>query len=223
MDPIYNPHNTRVAYQLNWSLSLFGKQSLPKSISWIDDLKVAAKPDGVQILSCSSPQSNVVQFLLSTRPELAPSQIVRSIKGRLQHKIRDVLPKAFRRNYHIQSVGDANSEVLDKYVAGQPAKHPMADADVQDFFEANQFYDSKDLSKPSIGNYGQFLNSLQIVVENGDDWNEVRKDQLLQVRDIIVGAAKKKDWKLSRIGLANHLHILVGAAVGRQSQWRCLA
>ena len=215
MDPIYTPDNTNVAYQLNWSLALFGKQSLPRSTNWLENLKVAIEPDGVRILSCSLTQANVIQFFVSSRPALSPSQIVRSIKGRLQYEIRDDLPKAFRRNYHIQSVGEASSAVLDHYIAGQPAKHPMADQNVQDFFEANQFLDSKvNLSKPTTGTYGQFLNSLQLVFRNCEGWNEIRRDQLLGVRNIVVAAAKKKRWKLSRIGLlANHLHVLLGVAV----------
>jgi hypothetical protein len=37
---------------------------------------------------------------------------------------------------------------------------------------------------------------------------------LQRVRDVIVRAAKKKGWHLSRIGLlSNHEHVLLGASV----------
>jgi hypothetical protein len=39
---------------------------------------------------------------------VAPSQCLRSIKGRLQHLVRAALPRAFRRNYSIRSLGTAN-------------------------------------------------------------------------------------------------------------------
>ncbi|MFO1004083.1 MAG: hypothetical protein U0936_27515 [Planctomycetaceae bacterium] len=39
------------------------------------------------------------------------------------------------------------------------------------------------------------------------------------MRSIVIGAARKKDWRLSRIGiLSNHLHILPGAAVTESPQ-----
>ena len=215
MEPIYTADNTTAAYQLNWSLALFGKSKLTEQSIWLDDLRSATEVDGVRILESHVRSENTLQFLISTRPESSPSETVRSVKGRLQYLIRDRVPKAFRRNYHIQSVGEANSNVLDQYVAGQTRKHPMADDMVQSQIEAMQFHDkSVDLSKPSIGTYGQYLNSLQIVLENAESWHEVRGAQLNRVRRLIVAACKKKQWRLSRIGLlSNHAHILLGASV----------
>ena len=119
MDPIYSAENTKAAYQLNWSVALFGSNELPSPADWLQQLKPATETDGVRILECHWPSSNVVQFLISSLPALSPSQIVRSVKGRLQYVIRDKTPKAFRRNYFIGSVGEVNSKVLDQYV-GSP-------------------------------------------------------------------------------------------------------
>ncbi|KAA1261196.1 Transposase IS200 like protein [Rubripirellula obstinata] len=215
MEPIYTADKTTAAYQLNWSLALFGKSDLSDQSAWLEELQAATEADGVRILSANARSENTIQFLASTRPESSPSDIVRSVKGRLQYLIRDQNPKAFRRNYHIQSVGEANSNVLDQYVAGQTAKHPIADDAVQARIEAAQFHDeSVDLSKTSIGTYGKYLNSLQVVVENAESWHEVRDSQLQRVRRVIVRACEKKPWRLSRIGLlSNHVHVLLGADV----------
>ncbi len=220
MDPIYTPENTNAAYQLNWSLSLFGKCKLPDQAAWSEELQAATEKDNVRILSILTRTENVLQFFVSTRPTISPSDVVRSVKGRLQYLIRDQIPKAFRRNYHVQSVGEVNSKVLDQYVAGQTAKHPMADPKVQACLAAYQFQDADiDLSQCSIGTHGQYLNSLQIVLENAHGWNEIREIQLERMRDIIVGAARKKSWQLARIGLlANHIHILLGAAATESSE-----
>ena len=220
VESIYSAQNTRAAYQLNWSLSLFGKSELPEPNLWQESLGSAVEPDGVRILNSSIPRGNVIQFLISSQPAIAPSVIVRSVKGRLQYLIRDQSPKAFRRNYHIQSIGEANDKVLGGYVNKQTGKHPMADARVQALLEAIQFHDADiDLAKPNIGTYGQYLNSIHVVIENADGWNEIRKSQLERVRDMIIGSARKKSWQLSRIGLlANHIHVLVGAAVTESSE-----
>ena len=111
MDPIYKAENTKAAYQLNWSVALFGSNELPSPADWLHQLKSATEPDGVRILECHQPGTNVVQFLISSLPPLSPSQIVRSVKGRLQYIIRDQNPKAFRRNYFIGGVGEVNSQV----------------------------------------------------------------------------------------------------------------
>ncbi len=220
MEPIYTSNNTQTAYQLNWSLALFGKRELPDQSTWLDDLRATTEADAVRVLSSNVRSENTLQFLVSTRPPSSPSEIVRSIKGRLQHLIRDRFPKAFRRNYHIQSIGEANTNVLDQYVARQAANHPMADDAVQTRFESAQFFDKKmDLSEWRIGTYGQYLNSLQIVLENAESWHEVRETQLTRVRSIIIRACQKKAWRLSRIGLlSNHMHILLGADVTESPQ-----
>lgn len=140
---------------------------------------------------------------------------MRSIKGRWQYLLRDQHPSAFRRNYRIDSVGAANAEVLDQYVAGQNEKHPMADSRVQERLVALQFHDpAVDLSAVQTGNYGLFVNALQVVIETADGWNEIRRDVLAATRDMIVRACVRKEWRLSRIGLlSNHMHILLGAGM----------
>jgi REP element-mobilizing transposase RayT len=220
VQPLYTAENTDSAYQLNWSLSLFGKTALPSQENWLQDLSVATEPDGVRLLSAVNRSDNVIQFLVSTKPQSSPSDIVQSVKGRLQYLIRDQIPSAFRRNYYISSVGDAKSTVLDQYVAGQTEKHPMAAPNVQSRIAGMQFCDASiDLSKPMIGTYGQYLNSLQMVFENAEGWHDVSEDRLSRVRQIIVASAKKKSWRLSRIGLlSNHIHILLGAGVTEPPQ-----
>lgn len=225
MEPIYSAENTKAAYQLNWSVALFGANEVPSSTDWLPHLKSATEPDGVRILECHSPRPNVVQFLISALPVLSPSQIVRSVKGRLQYVIRDKTPKAFRRNYFIGSVGEVNSRVLDQYVAKQAGKHPMADSTVQSRIEAFQFHDSRvDLCFRRTGNYGQFVHSLQIVLENSENWHQVRQDVLLRSRNMILGCAAKKGWLLSRIGiLSNHIHILLGIGVNESPESAALS
>ena len=215
MSPLYTAENCPAADQLNWSLSPFGTVNFPPQSAWLDNLRQATEPDGVRILECQATQPSVMQFFVSTLPKVAPSVLVRSVKGRWQHLLRDQHPSAFRRNYRIDSVGAANSDVLDHYVAGQNEKHPMADPRVQERLVALQFHDpAMDLAAVQTGNYGQFVNGLQVVIETAGGWNEIRQEVLLATRDMIVRAASKKGWRLSRIGLlSNHIHILLGAGM----------
>ena len=215
MQPLYTPENTTAAYQLNWSVALFGTGEFPSSDVWLNDLKMATESDGVRILEHHAAAANVSLFLVSAKPNVSPSQIVRSVKGRWQYLIRGVSPKAFRRNYSISSVGEAKSDVLERYVARQPQNHPMADADVQRRIVALQFHDaSVNLSTDRISSHGRFIHSLHVVVENESGWNEIRHDVLNRSRRMIIDSAAKHGWGLARIGIvSNHLHILLTADV----------
>ena len=215
MTPIYLPENCQSAFQLNWSVAVFGQHDLPPKLTWYEPLKTVTEADGVRILEVHIPQPRVVQFLVSTRPDVAPSDIVRLLKGRWQYMLRSTHPSAFRRNYFIGSVGDANSDTLNSYVAHQIEKHPMADDRITAKLAAIQFHDPKvALDEERVSSHGKFVYSLQVVVENVAGWNEIRGEILTATRDMIVRAANSKDWRLARIGLlSSHIHILLGCAV----------
>jgi len=220
MTPIYLPENCTPAYQLNWSVALFGRSTFPAPDAWLGALKTATESDGVRILEHRHSAANVTQFFVSTRPNLAPSDIVRSLKGRWQYILRSEYPTLFRRNYSIISVGDANSETLDRYVGGQVARHPMVDARVTQRLAGFQFHDpSVAIDQVRIGNYGRFVYGLQIVIENQGGWSEIREDVLAGSRAMILQASKSKNWQLARIGLVcNHIHILLGCHVTESPQ-----
>ena len=140
---------------------------------------------------------------------------MRSIKGRWQYILRSQFPSAFRRNYFIGSVGEANSESLSNYVARQTDRHPMVDDRVMAQLESLQFHDpAVRLDEGRIGSHGKFVHSLQIVIENAQGWNETRHEVLRGARDMIVRASASKEWWLARIGLlSNHIHILRGCSM----------
>lgn len=176
-EPIYTPANTTAAYQLNWSLSLFLLEPPPPEIQWLDSLRAATEADAVRILEYRQLDPLTIQFFISTQPPVAPSQIVRSVKGRLQYLVKHAVSKLFHRNYSVRSVGEANSQCLDAYVAKQPARHPMADPRVQKLIESLQYVDALiDLNNPRLSTHGQFLNNLHIVLENREHLNEVSRN-----------------------------------------------
>jgi REP element-mobilizing transposase RayT len=215
MTPIYDSNNCSVAYQLNWSVAIFGRVDFPPQADWIEPLKAATHSDGVRILEFAVPKPNVAQLFVSTGPKSSPSDIVRCIKGRWQYIIREQQPSAFRRNYFIGSVGDANSETLSNYVARQADKHPMADDRVTARLAALQFHDpAVVLHEEQVGSHGKFVSALQIVIEKTQGWNEIRDEVLAGSRSMIERASASKGWRLSRIGLlSNHIHILLGCGI----------
>src|SRR5262249_53270963 len=129
--PIYTPENCAPAYQLRWSVVLFGRAPLPAPDAWRSGLARALEPDGIRLLECESRGANVCTLLVSTKPNVAPSRIVKHVKGRLQHLLRDDHPRLFRRNFSIVSIGEAKRAAVEEYVASQLGHHPAADPRVR--------------------------------------------------------------------------------------------
>ena len=50
MQPIYTQKNTTPAFQLNWSVGLFGRVAFPPPSNWLDQMKADTQTDGVRIL-----------------------------------------------------------------------------------------------------------------------------------------------------------------------------
>ncbi len=216
---IYTSANCKPAYKLNWSLSVFWNASPPAAASWLEALGEATEPDGVRLLEHRPTKVNISQFLVSTRPDIAPAQVARSVKGRLQYLVREALPMAFRRNYGLRSVGEAGADVVDRYVRGQTAHHPMADPGVQQQFEALGIDEGADLKMPRVGGHAQFLHNLHVVLVHRDREKELHQALLEQRRSRVLAIAAKKGHLVGRGQLlADHLHVMLGCALTESPQ-----
>lgn len=214
-EPLYTAGHCRIAYQLHWSLTLFATQAWPEKDSWWQPLQQAVEPDGVRLLEFRSSEPATGQLFVSCKPEAAPAQLVRSVKGRLQYLFRDAIPQFWRRHYSITSVGDANNDVLQGYVARQVQHHPMADPRTTERLLQAQFHDpTVDLAALRASAHGRFTHSLQVVLENEGHGCDTRQEFLAASRAMVIGVCRKKSWLLSRLGMvANHLHLLLGCDV----------
>ena len=213
--PLYTACNCRGAYQLNWTLSVFWREPVT-SAPWLDALKQATEPDGVRILEHRFSEPSVSQFLLSTKPDVAPRQFVRSVNGRLQYLVRDERPKALRRNYGFRGIGSVKRDVVQPYVAEQLGHHRMADARVREGLERFQVRANKvDLSRSRKSSHGVYWYNLHIVFVHDSRYMELREDRLATVRDTVIKATAKHGRQLSRASvLPDHVHLTIGCDVG---------
>lgn len=211
-EPLYTSANCTPAYELRWSLALFSTHDIPPTDVWLDSLRKFVEPDGVRILECCSSRPPVLHFLLSTKPAVPPPQIVKSVKGRLQHLIRAQFPTAFRRNFSLASVGDVRGDVVENYVANQLGHHRMAEVRVQERLCGYQLeFPDADLSAPVFSSHGRYVLNLHLVVVHDCRWHEVREDRLTKTRDMVLGVAQKKKHRLSRAAiLSDHVHLCLG-------------
>jgi hypothetical protein len=204
-----------VAYQQNWAITLFPRCDLPGIDHWLDGLRVTLERDHVRIIEDPICSSKAVEFWVSTTPELSPARTLQRLKGRLQYAVRHECPRAFRRNYRLESVGSAQGDVIANYVARQPDRHPMADARTQRLVEQFQIRrDETDLSRMRQTAHGQFIHNLHLVLEHADGMTIVDPSFLRTTRDTVERISDKKGYLLSRGGIvANHLHLALGCPI----------
>jgi REP element-mobilizing transposase RayT len=209
--PIYITENCRAAYQLNWSLAIFWHEPINEA-PWVADLQTAVEPDGVRLLEHRFMKPGVSQFLLSTRPEVSPERLVWSVKGRLQHRIQQERPKAFRRNYGLRSLGSAARDVVENYVQAQIEHHPMADPRVQRMLQEIQIRNPEvDLSKPCQNTHALYWYNLHVCFVNDGRCREICGETFQRMRTMILRAAGKKGHRLSFGGiLTDHIHLTLG-------------
>lgn len=220
-DPIYTADNCRdPAYQLNWSYSLFWDQAPSADPVWLKPLQEACEPDGIRVLQHEFTAENVSQFLVSTRPDVAPQLIAQRVKGRLQHLIRESRPTAFRRNYSLRSIGSETRETLEGYLASQLGHHPCADSRVTEQLQEMQLHNpAVDLSQPSHTSHAIYWFNLHVVLVNDGRYREVHNERLRAVRDMILSASQAKGHQLSRAAiLPDHIHLTMRCGLDESPQ-----
>jgi REP element-mobilizing transposase RayT len=220
MDPLYCSDNTSSAYQLNWGLTLFWRNTAVPDCVWWDQLVQAAEGDGVRLLKHRRVAKATSQFFVSTKPHVAPSQLIRSVKGRLQYAVRDRDPKAFQRNYCVRSIGAATRERVEAYVASQLGHHRMADPRVQArLADFQRHYPEVDLSRPRFAAHGQYWYNLHVCFGNDFRVADVCEMTLNKLRGALECTASKYDDRLSRLSiLSDHIHLTMNCPIDRSPE-----
>ena len=215
LKPIYTPGNCKPSFKLYWTLAIFWKDKPIAADHWFDDLKVSTEKDGARILEYRLKNETTSQFLISTRPKLSPSMIIRSLKGRLQYCIRAQVPKAFKGNYSIKSIGSAKINVVQRYLDSQLDHHRMADPNVQTRFDKYQVdTPNVDLKAQRYSSHGQFIYNLHLVFVHAERWREIRDDRLRKTLEMIQRTAQKKEHLLSKARLLpDHIHLTLGCYI----------
>lgn len=214
LKPIYTPENClKVAYQLNWSYSLFWRVTPVPDTHWLDELKGLNEPDGIRVLRHELTGPLVSQFFVSTSPSVVPRVLVQRIKGRLQAIIRPTAKDAFQRNFALRSVGSADRATVEDYIAGQLNHHRLADPNTEMLFQNYQFHDPKvDLSRSSRTSHAIYWFNLHIVLFNNGGHRTANEKRMRDLRSMCRRNAAKKGHWLSRFGqLPDHLHFSLRA------------
>ncbi len=211
LQPIYTSENCRFAGPLRWGLTVFWRLPIDNA-SWYPDLSAALEAEGIRVLGHRFSEPRTSQFSLSTLAHVAPLLMVKHVKGRLQHFLRESHPKGLQRNYALRSFGPATRETVEKYVASQLGHHHMADPRMEELLARFQIHHPEvDLSNHRSTSHAIYWYNLHVVVVHHDRWVEVDERILQAVVDMIERVCQSKGYQLSRGGiLPDHLHLALG-------------
>jgi len=206
--------------QCHSGLTVFWRATPVPDSEWFATLQQATEADGVRIIKHARTTGDAGQFFVSTKPHVAPQALIRSVKGRLQHEVGSIVPKALQRNYCLRGIGAATRSVVERYVADQLGHHRMADPDVQQRLARFQrSYPEVDLSRPSFSSHGQYWYNLHVVFVSDERWMEIRERVLEKRLTTIEAAARKHGHRLSRAAiLPDHVHLTLGCAIGESPE-----
>ena len=209
--PLYTEENCRPAYQLRWSLAVFLQGALPDEQQWLDTLEASLETDNIRILEFHRRTSETIQLLLSTQPAVIPTEIVKNVKGRLQHSVRPFGGISLRRNFRLSSVGYASAATVERYVAEQFEHHEMADAHSQQLLEELSIVSTDiDLTEPLHSGHGQYALALHLVFVHAQRWRTAEVSFHEITRSAILATARKWDHQISRLALLpDHVHMTV--------------
>lgn len=116
----------------------------------------------------------------------------------------------WRRNFRLSTVGDANAEVVDSYVADQLAQHTMATEASQSNLANAAWHDpSVDVTEPILSSHGQYILGLHGVLVHAERWRNACPSFLEKTRQSTLFAVRESGCHVARIALlADHMHFL---------------
>jgi REP element-mobilizing transposase RayT len=214
LQPLYTAANCTFSCPLQWGLSVFWRSPMADA-AWLPGVAVECEADGIRILRHRFVKQNTSQFLISTTPDIAPLKIVQRVKGRLQHAVKRLRPKALKGNYAIRSIGQVTRHTVESYVGGQVQHHRFADVRFAARLRRFQFADAAvKLAEPRWTSHGCYWYNLHVVLVREARLEEWREEVLEPLRTMIIRSARAKDYRVSRIGiLPDHLHLVLSCPV----------
>lgn len=218
IEPYYTPERTKCAYRLYYSW--LGWPSMNTALPELEgpaiaDLRDAWEVDGIRLLERAySPRE--VRMLSSVKPSVSPVLFTARMKGRLDHAMRQRQACVkFSRKVAMVSVGNNIQAVVERYVANQARKEPLADPRSNVFLQQFTVVDSTvDLAMPTCSNAGRYWYNLHLVLVTRNRIRILDARRLGMLRDGCLRVAATRGHQISRLAVVfDHLHIALRGAI----------
>lgn len=207
-DMDFSSDNTVFRGYAFWALTLFWRNQV-SLLEFPGELEQALLSDGIRLNSYRVMSNTVSQIAVQAHLKLAPKDVVRLIKGRIQYAIRKTDPKAFQRNFAIRSYGGQIRLAVEGYISKQLQHHGLYQNDAFDFLDGIQIRNSSvDLRKPTYSNHAVYWYNLHLVIANTIRTMDVDRGALNEISEAITRLSSEIEWPVSRAGiLPEHLHL----------------
>ena len=167
----------------------------------------AWRRDGIPLLEQNWTPSEI-QLTVSAGPDLAPVDIARLLKGRLQHALRAAgTPCDFSRKIALRALGENTREIVERYIREQLDHADLADPRYREGLRALGFtQEATDLSAPTETNSGRYWYNLHVVLVTDQRYRISR-----ETAGKITGACRVPSVAECSI-MPDHLHLAVKAS-----------
>jgi REP element-mobilizing transposase RayT len=165
--------------------------------------------DGLRLLEAKV-QPDVLLVLFSGTPMVSAKFLATRAKGRLDHALRQMgCPVVFSRKVAVRTVGDANRQTIDSYLAAQAVRGDFVEPAFAAKLNSVALHDPKvDLSQPQELAHSRYWNSLQLVLVTESRQSLRHLEVLAQLVEFSRRVARAKGYRLSRAApMLDHLHL----------------
>ena len=221
--PVYIAHNLKLVHSLSYGWS--GWPSIGKFPDQPDEdmllvLSEKWQQDGLCVITYKW-TSEEIQVAVKASPEIAPADISRLIKGRLDHALRQTGPPVkFSRKVTLRSLGSNTSDIVVNYVKNQLEHVILADPKYRDMLEKNTIEnDDIDLEKPSETKCGRYWYNLHLVFVTSGRYRSNGKLTLQNMRENTLEVSKNTQCQVKTFSLMpDHIHIALRGNIDMSPQ-----
>lgn len=209
--PLYQPDSRRCAYQLRYSWTAWPSSGrFPAAVPQaLEQCRPLWESDGLRLLE-PDVHSDVLQVLFSATPMVSARFLATRAKGRLDHALRQMgSPVVFSRKVSVRTVGDANRQTIDSYLAAQADRGEFVEPAFTSELNSVAFHDPEvDLSQPQERAHSRYWNSLHLVLVTESRESLRHLEVLAHLVEVSRRVARAKGYSLSRAApMLDHLHL----------------
>ncbi len=177
---------------------------------FLQELGEAWNQDGIHLLEHRW-QADTVQLLFSGAPDVAPVDLARVAKGRLQHALRKAgHPTDFSRKVAVRALGENTRETVETYVSGQLEHADLADPRYRDALKRHAVLNPDvKLDEPFSTNSGQYWYNLHVVLVTNSRWRMGENEARMLAQGCRAAAAEGGYGLAKMAVMPDHAHLAV--------------
>lgn len=216
--PTFTAAELKAAYQLRYHFGWYshGRQPLFRAPAVRDTIAAGltrvAEQHGYHLLEWEL-EPNVLRALISLRPDQAPVDVTRLVKGNIARDVRkrQGSGKIWSRGWFVRSNGDVTDDVIRAYVQSQFEHHRAAPGDFEHLTALCRFHDPADVTELRKTSHGVFEYNVHFVLVVRRRCELLDPNVSGSLVEFWRRVCERKDWRLWDVEVVwNHAHLFVG-------------